>query len=279
VKKGNMVLAHISSLVDNHLRVCHPGGLPAEGAAAEQEAAKKKAQRQSKLLANQLGFVAAVVQSTPPPAKTATPAKGSVGSGSLLSPIDTSLTPDGGDYVMLMLPMDKPVKGFEGERRSKLFASEYLKVQSKGKMVCDDTFDLLRRIEMASYLERSPIALKDVVLLVHRFDTAKLIKACTEEARLQVVSSGHRRHHVNPVHRFLLRDQFNDVNKHEGGRERIFCVDEGSRLCASYESSEGQWAVHCHSCERRHKSWHRSCVLRSVIVQNSSTNDSYRNVF
>jgi len=32
-----------------------------------------------------------------------------------------------------------------------------------------------------SYLERSPIALKDVVLLVHCFDTAKLIKACTEE--------------------------------------------------------------------------------------------------
>jgi hypothetical protein len=32
-----------------------------------------------------------------------------------------------------------------------------------------------------SYLERAPIALKDVVLLVHRFDTAKLIKACNEE--------------------------------------------------------------------------------------------------
>jgi hypothetical protein len=50
---------------------------------------------------------------------------------------------------MLMLPMDKPAKGFEGERRSKLFASEYLKVQPKGEMVCDDTFDLLRRIEIA----------------------------------------------------------------------------------------------------------------------------------
>ena len=34
---------------------------------------------------------------------------------------------------------------------------------------------------LPSFLERAPIGLKDTVLLVHRFDTAKLIKACKEE--------------------------------------------------------------------------------------------------
>jgi hypothetical protein len=34
---------------------------------------------------------------------------------------------------------------------------------------------------LPSFLERAPIGLKDTVLLVHRFDTAKLIKACEEE--------------------------------------------------------------------------------------------------
>jgi hypothetical protein len=151
-KRGELRLASLESLVDAHIVNEHGGAIPAENAEAAIRAAQKKSERQSGVIANKLGFVAAVAQATPPKAKTTSPATGSVNRGSglsALSAIDADLMPENGEYVMLMLPMDAPAKGFEGQRRSKLFASEYVNVQTEGTVVCDDTFDLLRRIEMA----------------------------------------------------------------------------------------------------------------------------------
>ena len=133
-------------------------------------------------MANKLGFVAAVAQATPPPStpKTAVPSQSS---GSVLSPIDSEVQRVDSSFLMLALPMDKlALNTFESERRSFLFSEEYVLVQTEGKMVAADTFDMLRRIELAEFLSRAPPILHNAVRFIHRYDTAALIEACSEDS-------------------------------------------------------------------------------------------------
>ena len=53
--------------------------------------------------------------------------------------------------VRFLRPDKKSRRASPGTRFLTLHLLLYLKVQSKGEMVCDDTFDLLRRIEMARF--------------------------------------------------------------------------------------------------------------------------------
>lgn len=196
--EGKMVLGHLKALVDDHIRIAHGGSLPAQGAEAAARVAQQKKERQNDLgaMANKLGFVSAIAQSVRPPAKTPTTqstARRPPGWGSVLSPIDSDLMPDGNTngFFILMLPMDQPkAHSFEAIRRSKLSSDEYLNVQAHGTVVSDDVFDLLRRIEMANFIERAPSVLKDAVLLVHRFDTAALIKAQRNQELAALTAEG-----------------------------------------------------------------------------------------